>query len=138
MSAKRISFLAFVLIFGLALIANNYAQEKKTVDIKAKKMEKTRGENSKIKVDRPAKDKPVPKPEKTRGEYCGIAFSNNTGYYVDVYVDGYYKGTLAPWEDGKVIVYSGYTSIYCKTTGGTYEWSDAGNCDGVYTFKLSL
>jgi hypothetical protein len=129
--------LSIIFFFAATILSTNYAQEKKSVDVKAKKVETSRGENPNIKFSVPkTDDNPEAKPEKERGAYCGIDFKNYTGYYIDIYVNGYYKGTLGPWADGSVTVYSGYTTIYCITTGGTLEWSDAGGCDYYFTYKL--
>ncbi len=121
-------------MFALTL---TFAQGKKVpMSISKKKVENMRGANSKIKMDAPTTDVEMAKPSKQRGS-CTVAFTNNTGYYVKIYVDGTYKGTLSPYESGSVTVYSGYTTIYCITTGGTYDWSAAGNCDGTYTYALN-
>jgi hypothetical protein len=129
--------LGIVFFLGAALLSTTCAQEKKSVDVTGKAVEKTRGENPNIEFPVPTTDdNPEPKPEKERGAYCGIDFENYTGYYIDIYVNGYYKGTLGPWANGSVTVYSGYTTIYCITTGGTLEWYDSGGCDYYFTYKL--
>jgi len=130
--------LFLIFLITTLLITNLYAQgKKKVVDVKGNKVEKARGENPNIKFDVPTTDdKPVPKPEKARGEYCSVIFDNYTGYYVKIFIDGNYKGTLAPWDKGSSTVYSGYTTIYCITTGGTRDWAATGNCEGTYTYKL--
>ncbi|MCX6189697.1 MAG: hypothetical protein NTW54_08880 [Bacteroidetes bacterium] len=124
------------LVIAMFALTATYAQGKKDVAVTKKKVEATRGANTNIKVDVPSTDVEAPKPSKTRGT-CTVAFTNNTGYYVKVYLDGTYKGTLSPYESGSVTVYSGYTTIYCITTGGTYDWSAAGNCEGTYTYALN-
>lgn len=126
-------------VFALATLtlspgsAHAQSKSKKVVDVIGKTAPKSRGANPNIKSDEPKVDKPVAKP---RGTTCSVDFDNFTGLYVKVYVDGYYKGTLGPYEDGNVTVGSGYTSIYCISTGGTTEWSAKGNCDGGYVFNL--
>ena len=128
-----------VLFFGLSFSA--FAQQKTTkiVAIKATKVEKSRGENPNIKKDFTcnAADVAVPKPAKSRGDLCSIKVDNWTGFYVKVFVDGDFYGWVSPWEDGSVTVYSGYTTVYCITAGGTLEWSGAGSCDGEYEYKIS-
>jgi hypothetical protein len=122
--------------FLLAVTTESNAQKTKVVTrtVKAKTVEASRGANTNIKSDMPSSDTPV---AQARGAAsCNINFSNYTGYYVNVYVDGYYKGQLSPWGSGSVVVGDGYTSIYCITAGRTLEWSDAGNCYGSYTFRL--
>jgi len=134
----RVFFLALILTFSATLFTTTFAQEKKSVEITGKVVEKSRGENPNIEFQVPKNDdNPVPKPEKERGAYCGIDFENWTGYYVEIYVNGYYKGTLGPWETGSVTVYAGYTTIYCITSGGTLEWYNDGSCDYYFAYKLS-
>lgn len=111
------------------------AQKKQTVkEVKASKVEKSRGTNPNIKSGAPATDKAV---EKQRGN-CNIYFDNYTGYVVNVYVDGYFKGTVDAWGGGWVTVGSGYTTVYCQTTGGTYEWAATGDCSEEYRMKLEI
>ncbi len=124
------------LVIALLAFTVTNAQGKKEVPVAKQKVEATRGANPKIKSDVPSTDVEAPKPAATRGS-CTVAFTNNTGYYVKIYLDGNYKGTLSPYESGSVTVYSGYTTIYCITTGGTYDWSAAGNCEGTYTYNLN-
>jgi hypothetical protein len=118
------------------LVTLTFAQDKKPVSVSKNKVESMRGTNPNIKSEAPSTDVEMAKPSKSRGS-CTIGFVNNTGYYVKVYVDGTYKGTLAPYESGSVTVYDGYTSIYCITTGGTYDWKASGQCTGTYTFTLN-
>ena len=116
----------------LAFSSTTYAQKKVARTVKAAAVEVNRSSNPNIKTDAPTTDVAE---SKSRGA-CSIYFSNYTGYYVNIYVDGYYKGQLSPWGGGTVVVGDGYTSIYCITAGKTLEWSDAGNCYGSYTFRL--
>lgn len=133
---KQLILGILVSCFMLGTATTSYSQKVKPVtrDIKAKTVEASRGANTNIKSDAPTTDNAV---AQARGAAsCSIYFSNYTGYYVNVYVDGYYKGQLSPWGGGTVVVGDGYTSIYCITAGRTLEWSDAGNCYGSYTFRL--
>jgi len=125
-----------ILAAGFMLVAfstSSYAQKKVSRTVNAKSVDASRGSNPNIKSEAPSTDEAQPK---ARGAACSIYFSNYTGYYVNIYVDGYYRGQLSPWGGGTVVVGDGYTSIYCITAGRTLEWSDAGNCYGSYTFKL--
>ena len=126
-------------IAGLMLLAfstTSDAQKVKTVTrtVKATTISASRGANINIKSEAPNTD--TPSPQARGANLCNIYFSNYTGYYVNVYVDGYYKGQLSPWGGGTVVVGDGYTTIYCITAGRTLEWKDAGNCLGSYTFRL--
>lgn len=133
--------LVFCLALLLSMLANHtmQAQDKKpekNVTVQGKAVAKTRGANPNIKNDEPTVDKPVPRPAASRGVACQVHFDNYTGLYIKIYVDGDFKGTLAPWDDGYVTVGSGYTRIYCISTGGTREWNASGNCDGEYRYTL--
>jgi hypothetical protein len=129
-----------VIVLFLMVSFNSFAQEKekKVVKLEAVKVAKTRGGNTNIKTDLNlnAKDVAVPKPADDRGDFCSITFDNWTGYSVKVYVDGDYKLWLSPWSEGSVTVFAGYTTAYCITSGGTYEWSANGDCDSHFYFKL--
>ena len=115
-----------------AFSTTTYAQKKVNRDVKAVTVEGTRSSNPNIKSNAPTTDEVE---TKSRGT-CTINFVNRTGYYVNVYVDGYYRGQLSPWGSGSVSVSDGYTTVYCLSAGGTREWSDAGTCSGYYTFTL--
>ena len=124
------------LLFGLAGSVNAQDKPVKNVTVTGKTVAKSRGANPNIKTDVPTVDNPTPRPAKARGEACRVNFDNYTGLYIKIYVDGDYKGTLAPWDDGTVTVGSGYTRIYCISTGGSREWNASGDCTGYYHYKL--
>lgn len=138
---KKLFVMMTLVVFAVATTKINAQPpaNKKLVEVDAKKVDKSRGTNManpNIKSDAPTTDIAAKKPTKTRGTYCTVYLTNYTGYYVKVYLDGYYKGTLGPYESGEVTAYSGYKTVYCITTGGTYDWSAAGDCDGSYYFNL--
>lgn len=135
--------LSLVAVLTLALSFNSFAQQKemKVVDLKATKMEKSRGDkNPNIIQDFVfnAPDVAVPKPADSRGATCTVNTVNNTGYTVYVYIDGYYKGYINPWSEGAVTVGAGYTKIYVRTSGGTYYWTKEGNCDYFYNYRIRI
>lgn len=105
----------------------------KKIKVNSMAMTATRGANPNIKSDRGSSDK---QEQKARGTYCDVYFYNHTGYTIDIYVDGNYKGTLGAYNSGTVTVYSGYTTIYCVSIGKTKYWEAKGNCDGAYTYDL--
>ncbi len=125
-----IAFLATALIHGSAF---SQTKKKITKTVTSKPYEATRGQDPNIKSDAPTKDQ---EQTKTRGAYtCTIDFDNYTGYYVKIYVDGDYMGTVSPF--GVLTVYAtNYTTIYCVTIGGTKYWEDSGDCQGYYDFQL--
>lgn len=132
--------LFLITVLSLVVITTSFAQEKETKKINATEVAKTRGANPNIKTDFvcDAPDVAVEKPAATRGSYCTINFDNYTGYSVKVYVDGDFYGWVSPWDEGSVTVYSGYTTVYAITSGGTYEWSADGNCSTYYNFELHI
>jgi hypothetical protein len=134
-------FILSILFLGLINCAHAQQKAKKVIELTAKKVTKSRGENPNIKKDVSLcdiKDVPVAKPAKSRGDYCAITFDNWTGYYILVYVDGIYRGMVSPWSQDDLTLGSGYTTVYCRTPQSTYEWSGEGNCDGEYTFKTII
>ncbi len=115
-------------VFALVTILStgtSYAQTKKPIGMAGKAVAASRGANPNIKGDIPKTDAPK---SKSRSAACSITLDNYTGYYIKVYVDGYYKGTLDAYGKGTVVVSDGYKTVYCVTVGGTKEWSAAGNC----------
>ncbi|WP_148661277.1 hypothetical protein [Flavisolibacter tropicus] len=132
---KKVTLSVFMLLAVLFTALSSQAQSKgvKKIDVIGKKVEASRGANPNIKSDVPTTDNPV---EKSRGASCSVTFDNYTGLYVKVYVDGTYRGTVDAYGKGTVTVGSGYTTIYCVSTGGTTEWSASGDCRSSYIFNL--
>jgi len=133
---RLLIFLALSGFMAFSFSAKAQPQKKQKIMVAKHVEAEKKVKNPNIKTEAPATDVEMTKPATTRGTSCTVGFTNSTGYYVKVYVDGNYKGTLAPYESGSVTVYSGYTTVYCITTGGTYDWSAQGNCDGSYTFDI--
>jgi hypothetical protein len=135
---KKILFLVLVAFLAISVSnAQTAGAQKKTIlkEVKSAKVSKSRGENPNIKQGAPTTDVPV---AKQRGD-CAINFDNYTGYMVNVYVDGIFRGTVDAWGNGWVVVTNGYTTVYVITAGGTYEWSSTGQCsDEQIVFKLSM
>lgn len=133
------SYLLLAICFLFIVTGSASAQTKPAtkVTVTGKTVAKSRGSNPNIKHDEPTVDKPVPEPAKSRGAAaCSVHFDNRTGLYIKIYVDGDFKGTLEPWGDGYVTVGSGYTTIYCISTGGSREWSASGDCRTSYDYTL--
>ena len=144
---KNRLFLSIVLIaiFSLANIFTLSAQDKdKTIkEIKSKDVIKTRDYNKNIQVLVPkTDDDPTPAPAKKSGkddeavvEY-DIIIDNFTGYYVDVYIDGMYKGTIGDWGTLNITVGEAYKKVYCITSGGSKDWLITGDFKEDYIWKL--
>ena len=115
----------------LAFSTTASAQKKITVKLTSQQVEASRGSNPNIKTTAPTTDNPQ---SKSRGT-CYIDFTNYTGYYINVYVDGNYMLQLWPYGKGTVYGVDGYTTIYGISAGGTVEWpTKGGNCSGYYTY----
>lgn len=59
-----------------------------------------------------------------RGALCSLYVSNNTRYYVQLYISGSFIGTMGPWADYSTTVTEGNGSLYGKVPfdDGTYSW----------------
>jgi len=93
-----------MLVAGVSNVSYAQAKKKKTVEVKSKSVDANRGENPNIKTGPPTEDKAE---EKSRAALCSIFFDNYTGLYINIYVDGNYKGQLSPYGSGTVKVGSG-------------------------------
>ena len=62
----------------------------------------------------------------TRGQggYCEVQFDNRTKWYIKLYVDGDYRGTLSPYGDAVVLALPGSTSVYARANfdDGTFNY----------------
>ncbi|PLW93454.1 MAG: hypothetical protein C0592_06105 [Marinilabiliales bacterium] len=132
---RNLLIFSMLLAFIFAGALNVQAQSQKTV---IKEEVSARGNNPDLKqtdiCNMP--DVERPDPTATRGSYCELTFDNYTGYYINVWVDGEYRGMLDPWGTGYVTVGSGWTTWYCETSGGTYFWQDKGSCNGEQWWNL--
>lgn len=83
----------------------------------------------------PTGDVAIEKPVLSRGG-CVVKFDNWTGYYIDLWVDKVYKGRLNPWENSQLVLPEGYTEVFCRTLGETYQWQSSGECNEEFLLKL--
>ncbi len=124
-----------VLSFGFANAQTNGKREHVIKDVKATKMVpgSTRGSTK----AKPTTDVIVEAPtNRGSGSYCYLTFDNYTGYNIDIWVDGNYKGWVEAWGKGDVTVYGGYTSWYAESAGGGYSWSNSGDCFSDWYINL--
>ena len=59
------------------------------------------------------------------GGYCEVQFDNRSRWYIKVYVDGNYRGTLSPYGDAVVYALPGSTTVYARADfddGTFYTW----------------
>lgn len=83
----------------------------------------------------PSGDVAIEKPVMSRGG-CVVKFDNWTGFYIDLWVDKVYKGRLNPWENSQLVLPEGYTEVYCRSMGETYQWQSSGECNEEFSLKL--
>ncbi|MEO0184408.1 MAG: hypothetical protein ABIL22_02460 [candidate division WOR-3 bacterium] len=74
----------------------------------------------------------------TRG-YCWVRVNNYSSWTVDVYIDGWYKGTLSSGYYEYFKIWEGYTKLYAEGTYTDYYWGpvyqDIGE-DETFTWNL--
>ncbi len=82
----------------------------------------------------PANEPPAPPKKggaKTRGFFdCWVTANNYTPWWVDVYVDGTYRGQVAPWGAGTVNAGAGGTTLYGSWASIPYHVADANKGSG--------
>jgi hypothetical protein len=113
-------------VFFVLLIAciSGFSFGQATKDVVGQAFDKN-GVGAKLVI--PSKDVVAVKPDPARAQCC-LNFDNYTGYWLQVWVDGTYRGNVAPWDEGGICVSEGWTTYYVRTTGSTYEWSGQGEC----------
>ena len=75
---------------------------------------------------------PLPKD----ADICNISFENATGLYVDVWIDKAYKGRITPWKRMSMKLVMKDYDVYFRTSGGTYQWYSAGDCESAMVLEL--
>jgi hypothetical protein len=155
MKAKLIAGISIVVFMALAsaivlpdALAKGQGQKTKSkvVELKATKPT-TRGEDPNIKSDTETNDPKsnLAAPEqkggaKTRGGgYCEVRFDNRTRWFVKLFVDGVYRGTLSPFGDSIAYTGAGATRVYARAEfddGSYLYWgpSDYSCYSGEYIY----
>lgn len=128
MKAKLITSAPVLLFLVLAIVLTGslttaYGQKTKpkVIELKAQKPT-TRGEDPNIKSDKetndPNSEMAAPQQKggaKTRGGgACQVRFDNRTRWFVKLYVDGTYRGTISPYGDGVAYTGAGPTRVYAR------------------------
>jgi hypothetical protein len=133
---KRLLIILLLTIFTGSFTATFAQSPAIHKSIASKRMDEAKkAKNPNIRTAKPTTDTEVKK-ETVRGG-CDVTFSNKTGYFVDVYLDGNFKCTIGPWESADVSNSSGYSTVYCMTIGGKYDWTMAGDCSFHYYYELN-
>ena len=144
----KISFLSILFLAAISMVALNttvtYAQEKeKTVTDKATKS-RGGGEDENIKMAKPHNNPDLygKEREKTRTATTKVIVKNKTGWYIDVYNDGNYQGTVSPYGDAYFYDYGDIIQLYAKAVfddGSYYYWGPKSiSNDQYYSYTWSL
>ena len=97
-------------------------------------------------LNRPSNEKNPKAETKTRGDVYGANYSdiivdNYTGYSIDIYVNGSFRGTIAPYDKKVTWAVPGNTRLYGKATfndGSYLYWGPNTTYTGYeYTWKLT-
>jgi hypothetical protein len=137
---KKITMYSLIVVAMVTISSLSiHAQEadRSVISIKSKDVEKTRGGNPNIKVQVPKIDeKPLPAILPDVAGSFTVRFENATGFFVEVYLDGVYSGTVGAW--GKLVVPAdkAFDKVYCITTGGSRDWYAKGKQKDDVSFKL--
>ena len=133
---------AFMLVTNPVSAQQKSSKKKKTIESKAI----STPSNEVAALKKPANEK-NPKPEKkTRGDvygsnYSDILVDNYTGYSIDIYVDGSFRGTIAPYDKKVTWAVPGNTRLYAKATfddGSYLYWGPSTTYTGYeYTWTLT-
>ena len=108
---------AFLLVTTSVSAQQKTSKKKKTIEVKAT----STPSDEVAALKKPANDK-NPNPEKTtRGDvygsdYSDIIVDNYTGYSIDIYVDGSFRGTIAPYDKKVTWAVPGNTRWDAKAT----------------------
>jgi hypothetical protein len=94
----------------------------------------------------PAKEAPAPPQKggaKTRGLFdCYVTADNYTSWWIDIYVDGTYRGQVSPWGAGTVNAGIGGTTLYGRAEfndGSVKTWGPRQflcTSDGRFNWRL--
>jgi hypothetical protein len=131
--------MSVMLITATTIVEANSSQKQKSkakvTDLKASKGEASRGgeQDPNIKQGKETNDPssqmdaPPAKGGATSrgGGYCEVQFDNRTQWYIKLFVDGSYRGTLSPYGDAVVFVQPGSTAVYARADfddGTFFRW----------------
>ena len=135
--------LTAILLFGTIFCSMAQRKESKIIEVKAG--EKKNPEEKIIDIIVP-KGKNIatnPVPQINRGDAynvtnCNVIIENWTGWYIDFYIDGEYRGSIAPWDIRVSWVIVGPVKLYAEADGTMYFWGPTSvDCNYTFTWKLN-
>jgi hypothetical protein len=131
---KMTPVLMMIMTFLMSNISISSAQNKdeKIIETVGVKVVNTRGADTNINLTRPIIDDTVPKPKAVSPKECTVSIVNETGYYIDIYVDNRYAGTIGPWENREKWV-TLWIDLFAKSIGGSMTWGPIkSQCDRIW------
>lgn len=142
---KYILLLAAIFTVGFGITANAQRGKfkKETIVSKAIATPDTKVDGLQKAVN--SKNNPVPE-DKSRGnvygaDYSDVVVDNWTGYYIDIYVNGNYRGTVSPYDKRVTWAIPGTNSLYAKAVfddGSYLYWGPKVTYTGYqYTWRLN-
>ncbi len=75
----------------------------------------------------PEADDFTPRPPATRSECC-FTYYNDTGYTIQIWVDGSHMSSMAPWGGVSFCIKATWKEWYAESAGKTYFWNAEGGC----------
>ena len=127
------TFRSIAVVIAITLAIPATADDKKPEGKKTDKVVETQptkgrgaGPDENIKSGRPTNTpdmKRAPTERAASGSAaCAVILRNLSAYYLDIYVDGKFRGTLGPSEDGYTLTYAGTTRAYASAPGVDTTW----------------
>jgi len=92
-------------------------------------------------ADKAGEERAKPKTAVSKGITEYLTVNNHTKWYIRVYVNGYYKGVMAPYDSASVYVGDGpydTTKLYAYAPGTTYSWGPRYVTGAVGDFAWNL
>ncbi len=141
---KQILF-ASLLVMGFGIAANAQPKPLKHETINSKAVVTPDAKAGALKPATNTKGKPAA-PTSTRGDvygadYSDVVIDNWTGYYIDVYVNGNYRGSISPYDKKVTWAIPGTNTLYAKAVfndGSYLYWGPKVTYTGYqYTWKLN-
>jgi len=126
--------LAAAIATSAAVTAANAQQPKGKTEETKSTTARSRGADENIKTARPSTNSAsanVPAPaNKGAGRAKGAAavstviLDNSTPWFIDIYIDGTFRGTMGPWGDSYAYALSGNTRLYARADfdDGSYKF----------------
>jgi len=135
MNKPRLTHLILMAAITVAAAPVTHAQQPKGKTEETKSTTaRSRGADENIKTAKPttnSENANVPAPaNKAPGRSKGasavatVVLDNSTPWYIDIYIDGSYRGTMGPWGDSYAYALAGNTRLYARADfdNGSYKF----------------